>query len=338
MYETFYYHPDKGLRTGLSLQEIGEVIKDPRSLLWMDIVDVSDEIIDLLTASFNMHPLTIEDIILPNARPKVENFHDYLFLVMFALESQNGGAPAPEAQKKISALQVSAKIRTVELNCSLGRNFLITFHDRPLKSLSVCKDRIKRQSPIMLNGADALLYAILDSCVDNYFPVISEFDNLVDQMSDELFTQPTQETLRKIYNLKNDVMHLRRTIGPQADVISIIARGDYEFVSPANVLYYRNIYDNLVRLNDIVGTSRDIITGAMEAYVSVVSNRLNEIMKTLTVIATIMMPLTMVASIYGMNFKHMPELDSPYGYPVTMGVMALITIVMLVYFKRRKWM
>jgi magnesium transporter len=338
MFETYYYHPDKGLRTGLALQEIGEVIKDPKSLLWLDIVDVSDEIIDMLTASFNLHPLTIEDIILPNARPKVENFHDYLFLVMFALESQNGGAQATENQKKTSVLQVSTKIKTVELNCCLGRNFLITFHERPLKSLAVCKDRIKRQSPIMLNGADALLYAILDSCVDNYFPVISEFDNMVDQMSDELFSQPTQETLKKIYNLKNDVMHLRRTIGPQADVISIIARGDYEFVSPANVLYYRNIYDNLVRLNDIVGTSRDIITGAMEAYVSVVSNRLNEIMKTLTVIATIMMPLTLVASIYGMNFRHMPELNSPYGYPAVMGIMAVITLIMLVYFKRRKWL
>jgi magnesium transporter len=343
MFETFYYHPDKGLRTGLSLQEIDEVVKDPKSLLWMDIADVSDEIIDTLTATFNFHPLTIEDIILPNARPKVENFHDYLFLVMFALESQNGSlsaAPATSAasDSKTSALHLGVKIKTVELDCCLGRNFLITFHEKPLKSLAVCKDRIKRQSPIMLNGADALLYAILDSCVDNYFPVINDFDNMVDQMSDELFSQPTQETLKKIYNLKNDVMHLRRTIGPQADVISIIARGDYEFVSPANVLYFRNIYDNLVRLNDIVGTSRDIITGAMEAYVSVVSNRLNEIMKTLTVIATTMMPLTLVASIYGMNFKHMPELDSPYGYPAVMAAMAVITFVMLVYFKRRKWL
>lgn len=338
MFETYYYHPDKGLQTGLSLQEVGEAIKDPRSLLWMDIIDVSDEIIDLLTTSFNLHPLTIEDIILPNARPKVENFHDYLLLVMFALEFQNGSAATPEAQRKTSVLQVSAKVKTVEIDCCLGRNFLVTFHDRPLKSLAICKDRIKRQSPIMLNGADALLYAILDSCVDNYFPVISEFDNMVDQMSDELFTAPTQETLRKIYNLKNDIMHLRRTIGPQADVISIIARGDYEFVTPANILYYRNIYDNLVRLNDIVGTSRDIITGALEAYVSVVSNRLNEIMKTLTVVSMLLMPPTMIASIYGMNFRHMPELDSIYGYPLVMGVMALITVIMLVYFKRRKWL
>jgi magnesium transporter len=157
-------------------------------------------------------------------------------------------------------------------------------------------------------------------------------------MSDELFKDPSQSTLQKIYKLKNDVMYLRRTIGPQADVVNLMTRGDFELISPANSIYFRNIYDNLVRLNDIVGTSRDIITGAMEAYVSVVSNRLNEIMKTLTVIATIMMPLTLIASIYGMNFKHMPELESKFGYPFAIFIMAIITAVMLFYFKRRKWL
>ncbi|MFA4843027.1 MAG: CorA family divalent cation transporter, partial [Candidatus Omnitrophota bacterium] len=144
--------------------------------------------------------------------------------------------------------------------------------------------------------------------------------------------------LRKIYNLKNEIMYLRRTIGPQADVLSLIARGDFPFISSANSIYFRNIYDNLVRLNDIVGTSRDIVTGALEAYVSVISNRLNEVMKTLTVIATIVMPLTLIASIYGMNFKHMPELSSKYGYPMAILSMVVITIVMLFYFKRKKWL
>ena len=133
-------------------------------------------------------------------------------------------------------------------------------------------------------------------------------------------------------------MYLRRTIGPQADVISVVARGDFPYISAANAIYFRNIYDNLIRLNDIVGTSRDIVTGAMEAYVSIVSNRLNEIMKTLTVIATIVMPLTLIASIYGMNFKHMPELSSPYGYPAVIFFMIVITFGMLHYFKRKKWL
>jgi len=323
MFEVFAYHPDKGLQTDLTLQGVAEAIKDSRTLLWLDLTDLDDADVDLLTAVFNLHPLTVEDLIMPNARTKVEKFADYMFLVMFALESHETG--------------LHGKARTLELDCCLGKNYLITCHTQPVPPLSVCKDRIKKQSPIILQGADMLLYSILDSCVDSYFPVINDFDNLVDEMSDELFRDPTQETLKKIYHLKNDVMSLRRTIGPQADVISLIQRGDFELIAPSNSIYFRNIYDNLIRLNDIVGTSREIITGAMEAYVSVVSNRLNEIMKTLTVITTIMMPLTLIASIYGMNFKHMPELEHPLGYFSVLGLMGSIAGLMIMYFKRKKW-
>ncbi|MBM3244615.1 MAG: magnesium/cobalt transporter CorA [Candidatus Omnitrophica bacterium] len=324
MYETFLYHPERGLKTELTPEEMSQAVQDPSSLLWLDINDIDDSTIDLLTSIFNLHPLTTEDFIMPNARTKAEKFKDYLFLVIFALQNHNNGK--------------HEKAKTIELDCCLGKNFLVTFHSDPITPLSASKERVRKQSPIIMHGADMLLYSIIDSCVDSYFPIINEFDNLVDDMSDELFKDPTQDTLKKIYTLKNDVMHLKRTIGPQADVINLVARGDFEFISPANLIYFRNIYDNLVRLNDVVGTSRDIITGAMEAYVSIVSNRLNEIMKTLTVIATMMMPLTLVASIYGMNFKHMPELESVYGYPAVIGLMAITMAAMLIYFKRKKWL
>lgn len=324
MYESFFYHPEKGSKTNLSVQEIAEALKDPRSLVWIDMVDMDDPDIDFLTSVFNLHQLTIEDFIMPNARPKIEKFKEYFFLVMFSLEpiGTNG----------------VVKARAAELNFCLGKNYLITFHNCPLNSIEVCKARSIKQSPIMTQGADMLLYSILDSCIESYFPVVQKFDNSVDEVSDELFKEPTQDTLRKIYHLKNEIMYLRRTIGPQADIISSVARGDYELISPTNVIYFRNIYDNLVRLNDLIGTSRDVITGAMEAYTSLVSNRLNEVMKTLTIIATIMMPLTLVASIYGMNFKHMPELSSKFGYPTVLAIMITITVSMLFYFKRKKWL
>jgi len=225
-----------------------------------------------------------------------------------------------------------------EMDFCLGKNFLVTSHNDIIPALAINKERLRKDSPIIKNGADFLLYALTDSLVDSYFPVIHDFDDSVDQMSDELFKDPTNNTLKKIYTLKNEIIHLRRTIGPQADVMSLLARGDYPQITPANSIYFRNIYDSLIRINDIVGTSRDIITGAMEAYVSVVSNRLNEIMKTLTVITTIMMPLTLIASIYGMNFKHMPELEHKFGYPSVILTMSLLTIGMLIYFKRRKWL
>ena len=331
MYESFCYHPNKGLTTELSIGRITEALQDERSLVWIDMLDIDDPDIDFLTSIFNLHPLTVEDFIMPNARPKIEKFKDYLFLVMFSLESNcaNGG--------KENAWSIG-RAKTAELDCCLGKNFLITFHSCPISPVETCKDRSRKQSPIMTQGPDMLLCSLLDSCIEGYFPVIQKFDGFIDEISDELFKQPNQETLKKIYHLKNEIMYLRRTIGPQADVMSSIVRGDFELISQANIIYFRNVYDNMVRLNDIIGSSRDVIAGAMEAYTSLISNRLNEVMKTLTVIATIMMPLTLVASIYGMNFKHMPELDSKFGYPTVLGIMMVITTTMLIYFKRRKWL
>ncbi|MFA5096004.1 MAG: magnesium/cobalt transporter CorA, partial [Candidatus Omnitrophota bacterium] len=293
MHETFYQDPQQGLRTGLSAEDIRRTLSTNSGLLWVDMWDITDADIDLLTEVFNLHPLTIEDFIMTNIRSKVENFKDYLFLILFAMDSTD---------------KSKGKINTSELDCCLGSNFLITTHNIGIDVLSTIKERVKRQSPIIKGSADFLFYSIIDYLIDSYLPIINEFDSMVDDMSDELFKDPSNATLKKIYLLKNEIMYLRRTVGPQADMMSLIARGEFPQILPSNTVYFRNLYDNLVRLNDIVGTSRDVVTGAMEAYVSVVSNRLNEVMKTLTVIATIMMPLTLIASIYGMNFKHMPEL------------------------------
>ncbi|MFA5146929.1 MAG: magnesium/cobalt transporter CorA [Candidatus Omnitrophota bacterium] len=324
MYESYYYHPDHGLKTDISPAQMADAVKDERSILWLDVFDIDDGDIDLLTNVFSLHPLTMEDFIMPNARPKAEELPDYLFLVIFSMRSANGG------QK--------GKIAMTELDCCLGKNFLITFHSESFNSICACKERVKKQSPTIMHGADMLLYSILDSCIDNYFPIINEFDRTVDEMSDELFRSPSQNTLKKIYHIKNDIMSLRRTVGPQADVIGLLSRGTFKFIMPANLIYFRNVYDNMVRFNDTVGALRDIISGAMEAYVSIVSNRLNEIMKTLTVITTIMMPLTLIASIYGMNFRYMPELEHKFGYPAVILVMGIMIVSMLVYFRRRKWL
>ena len=324
MYESFIYHPVKGLRSNLNVQEISDALKDEKSVVWIDMPDIEDSDIDFLTTVFNLHPLTVEDFIMPNPRPKTEKFKDYIFTVMFSIGSPNGKA--------------IPSIKTNELDCCLGKNFLVTFHDCQVDSLNVCKERIRKQSPVIQQGADMLLYSILDACVESYIPVINGFDTLVDSMTDGLFKDPDQNTLKQIYLLKNQILYFRRIIGPQADVINLLCRSESEFITPSAVIYFRNIYDNLMRLNDMVSASRDIITGAMEAYVSMVSSRLNEIMKTLTLIATFMMPLTLVASIYGMNFKHMPELNHPLGYPMVIAAMGFISIAMIIYFKRRKWL
>lgn len=323
MYDVFLYNRQSGLRVDLSREEVKAALSDENNFIWLDLKDIDDEDIDMLTENFNLHPLTIEDFIMANARPKVENFGNYFFLVVFSMESHD---------------KSRGRINTAELDCCLGKNFLVTTHDSNVASLNAIKERVRKDSPIIKNGGDFLLYSILDCLVDRYFPIVNEFDNMVDELSDELFKDPSNDTLKKIYTLKNEIMYLRRTIGPQADVVSLMLRSEFPFISASSSIYFRNVFDNIVRLNDIVGTSRDVVTGAMEAYVSVVSNRLNEIMKTLTIIATIMMPLTLLASIYGMNFKNMPELSHKYGYPMVLGIMFLVGTLMLYYFKRKKWL
>ncbi|MFH1645281.1 MAG: magnesium transporter CorA family protein, partial [Candidatus Omnitrophota bacterium] len=275
MYETFLYQDNGELLTKLTPVQMQEALKDENSILWVDIKEPNDADVELLTSVFKLHPLTIEDCIMPNARPKLEKFNSYHFLIMHVIELH------PEQKEEI---------RTIELDFCLGKNFLVSVHSDYIGALESNKERVRKESPMITKGADFLMSSVVDSLVDSYFPIINMFDDRVDDMSDELFRDPTEATLNKIYKLKNEVMFLRRTVGLQADVINLILRGGSSFIESKTVAYFRDVYDNLVRLNDIIGTSRDIIASALETYVSVVSNRLNEIMKTLTVIATIVMP------------------------------------------------
>ena len=323
MFKAYLYKDKEPTKTNLNIEEIKQALNDKRSMLWVDITQPEDTDIDLMTNVFDLHPLTIEDCIMPNARPKVEKFDNYLFLNTFALEAH---------------LDEEEEIKTVELDFCLGKNFLLTVHADSMNSVTAIQGKVEKESPLMDKGADFLLCTVIDTMVDNYFPIINMFDDRVDDISDELFQNPNQETLNKIYNLKNEIMLLRRTVGPQTDTVNMIIRGSFSFIDESNVTYFRNVYDNLVRLGDTVGNSRDIITSALETYNSVVSNRLNETMKTLTVIATIVMPLTLIASVYGMNFKYMPELNSKFGYPIVMGLMVALSAGMLYYFKRKKWL
>ncbi len=324
MHNSFLYHPEKGFKSDISSSEIAASIKDDRALLWVDILDIEDADVDILTSIFNLHPITVEDFIMPNACSKIEKFKEYIFIVMFSLDAH--------------LTEKEGRIKLVELNGCLGKNFLITFHDHPIDAVDIYKNNIKEQPALMAEGADMILYTLLDSSAASFFHEIKKFNNFSYEISDELFKDPSQDVLKRIYNLKNEIMYMRRIIAPEVDVISGIVRNEYPFVSQANAVYFRNIYDNLVRLEDLTSASRDVVTSTMEVYASLVSNRLSEVMKTLTIIATIMMPLTLLASIYGMNFKHMPALNSKFGYPAIIAAMVVVTITMLIYFKRKKWL
>jgi magnesium transporter len=317
----YFYTPDGKVRKDIPINEFQQALAVENSLLWVDMEGLEDDDIEVLMDIFGLHPLTVEDCIMVNARPKVENFGSYLFLVTQGVKFNSG----------------EERIEPFEVDFCLGKNYLITVHTDPVDAITLNLERFDKDSPIISRGSDFLMYSILESLSDSYYPVVDTFDKRVDDMEAELFEDPSNKTFRQIYRLKNDTMLLRRTIGPQADAISILTRGDFPLIKPANYVYFRNVYDHLVRINDIVGTSRDIITGALEAYVSIVSNRLNEVMKVLTLIATIMMPFMIIPGIYGMNLKFLPFAHSEHGLWIILILTAFISAIMVYYLKRKRW-
>jgi magnesium transporter len=275
----------------------------------------------LVKKAFGLHPLTVEDCVNTNARPKIDQFPTYLFLTLHA------------AVFNPSIL----KVKTLELNICVGKNYLLTVHMDTIPSLSTAWDRTEKNASIMASGSDNLLHLVIDSLVDNYFPVIDMLDTKIDKIEKEVFSNPKEEILEQIFSLKNEIIFLRRQISPQRETINMLAKGDHSFISPAIGIYFRDISDNLMFILDTIETYRDTLTGALDAYLSNITNKTNEIMKTLTIITTIMLPMTLITGIYGMNFKHMPEIGWKFGYYGAYALMALVACGMFMYFKKNKW-
>lgn len=320
MIKAYFYQPGSTLRIESDTERFAELLSLEKGFLWVDIDSPEDEDVELLLNTFGLHTLTVEDCILPNARPKIEQFPNYLFLALFAIERNH-----------------SNKIEAMELDFCLGSNFLITVHTETIKSLNSIKERIEKASPIITKGSDFLLYSIVDSLIDSYFPVIDELDDRVEKLQDAIFKGAPEQVIKDILMLKNEAMFLRRTVGPQRDLITLLNKGDFPLIRPSNYVYFRDIYDHLVRINDLVDSCREVISGALEVSVFVVANRTNEIVKTLTILATIMMPPVIIASIYGMNFKFMPELNKWWGYPLSLGLMAFLSLGIWIFLKRKRW-
>jgi len=206
------------------------------------------------------------------------------------------------------------------------------------RSINRTKERCLKNSLAMSRGMDFLLYEILDGTVDNYFPILDDFDEVVNELEHEVIHNPSKETLNRIFSLKRDGMALRRVTGPQREILNRLSRDPFAVINKRTAIYFRDVYDHLVRISELAESYKDLTTGLLEAYLSVVSNRLNEIMKVLTVFTAVMMPLTVITGLYGMNFKYMPELDWPYGYHMTIGIMAVVIVGMLGFFRWKKWL
>ncbi|MFH0772230.1 MAG: magnesium/cobalt transporter CorA [Candidatus Omnitrophota bacterium] len=320
--KNYLYTPGSKILKDIPISEFRGALAREDSLLWVDMHNLEDDDIEVLMDIFGLHPLTIEDCIMVNARPKIEDFPNYLFLITQGVRFNNE----------------KDKIDSYEVDFCLGKNYLITVHTEPVDAITLNLERVDKGSPVICRGGDFLLYSILESLSDSYYPVVDAFDKRVDEMEAELFEDPTTKTFNQIYKLKNDTMFLRRAIGPQADIFSMLTKGNFSFIKPLNYVYFRNIFDHLLRINDIVGTSRDIVTGALEAYVSIVSNRLNEVMKVMTLLATILMPFVIIPGIYGMNVKFLPFAHNESGIWFILLFTAALTGGMVYYLKKRRWL
>jgi magnesium transporter len=307
-------------------EKIDQYLENPcaGTVLWVNVEGVHDvELIRHLGEKHTFHPLVLEDIVNTVQRPKVEDYGEYLFIVLRMLRPTDDGSFSSE-----------------QLSIILGPDYLFTFQEGiEGDAFDTIRERIRSgKGKIRGMGADYLAYALIDAIVDGYFSIIEGFGERIVDVEEELTTSPDQRSLHLINGMKKEIIYLRKSVWPLREVISFLERGDSDLLHDATRLYFRDIYDHTVQVIDTVETYRDLLSGMLDLYLSSISNRTNEVMKFLTVIGTIFMPLTFIVGVYGMNFKNFPELEWKNGYFLLWGVMIVMSLLMVAYFRRKRWL
>jgi magnesium transporter len=300
------------------------IFKDKPTVTWINIDGLHQvEILEKLGECYGLHPLVLEDILNTDHRPKMEDYGEYLYIVLKDLDYDDK----------------SSQIEAEQISLILGPNFVFSFQEREGDTFNSIRERIRNgKGRIRKMGADYLAYTLFDSIVDNYFIILERLGEKIEFLEEKLVTQPTPETLQIIHHLKREMIFLRKAVWPLREVINGLERGESSLIRESTRVYLRDVYDHTIQTIDTIETYRDMVSGMLDIYLSSVSNRLNSVMKVLTIIATIFMPLTFLAGVYGMNFKLMPELEWRWGYPVIWLVMVGIGVFMLLYFRKKKWL
>lgn len=306
-----------------SVELIPELLRDESVIFWVDFEAPSEDDDQVLLDVFKFHPLTVEDCRATRHHPKVEEFPDYIYFIVHAIRTDS----SPD------------RFNTVELDGYLGRNFVVTYHHDQFTSIEKVKQSVRVSPVTCQRGAPFLLHHIIDSIVDEYLPVMDDFDERINDLEDNIFSlrRPNNQILEEILGLKRSLLRVKRISSKQLEVLYRMSHGQFQLISGSVLPFFRDIFDHLVRVTDLAESYRDLISGSLEAYLSVVSNRLNEIMKVLTIFSAIMLPLTFIAGVYGMNFENMPELHSKYGYYTVWIIMIVVAAAMLYFFWKRGW-
>lgn len=326
MIRTLFLSGKTGLQTDFPLEKLADALRERTALLWVDFCGEPDETCEpILRDVFGFHPLAIEDALQETNLPKVDDWGDYLYIVLDALDF------SPQ----------SGELRQVELDVFLGTNYIVTHHDEPIRALERAWDSCQRDVRHLQNGADHLLYRLVDYVVAAYMPIVEQMDREIDEIEDRLFVSPSSDTVERLFALKRALLAMRRTITPQREVLNKLARDDYRVIDRRDRIFFRDVYDALVRLHDLNESMRDLVSGALDTYLSVINNRMNEVMKTLTVITTLFMPISFIAGFFGMNFFGPVEDFSAWtGLPafwVVMAIIVLLPVGMFFWMRHRTW-
>lgn len=312
---------------GFSPEDLPDLLADKSNVVWVDLLGETMEQIaeatDILANIFKFHHLTIEDSIETRNQPKIEAFPDYLFFIVHGVKPDETS---------------SSNFATKELDGYLGDNYVVTFHKERFRSIKAVKQQLRTSTFACRRGAAYLLHQILDQLVDLYMPMVDDFDDAINHLEDRVLSMRSGNTiLQELMDLRRSVARLRRISARQLDVLYRIAHGEFPQI-PENILpFFRDVHDHLQRISDLAENYRDLVGGLFDIHFSVIATKTNDVMKTLAVVSAIILPLSLIAGIYGMNFDFMPETDTQYGYFITLGVMAFVTAVLLVYFWRRGW-
>ena len=321
---TLTEYDEKGYKTYEidSAEEI-EPFTDTPQVTWVNVCGLHEtDFLKEIGEKFKIHPLVLEDILNTDTRPKIEITDDYLFIVM-----------------KLFIYNVEHKIfESEQVSFILGRSFIFSFVEKGDEIFNPVRDRISSQlGKIRKRGSDYLLYALMDIVIDYYFLALEKIEERIELLDDEVISDPDKSQAEKIYNLKNLLLMLRRSVMPMREIVNQLIKDEGDLLEESIEPYLRDLYDHVIHINETLEVQREIATGLMETYLSMMSNKMNEVMKVLTVIATIFIPLTFIVGIYGMNFHYMPELEWPWAYFAVWGVMIAVVAAMIFYFRKKNW-
>ncbi len=321
-FKAYYLSPKDILKRDIDKKEILTFFNSNEGLLWVDISETTEEEAVFLEQSLGFHHLAVEDCLSTNTHAsKIDDFNSYLFIIVHG----------------INYLTESELVETAELDIFLGPHFVISNHNYPFYSINAIQRMVEEDGRPMQRGADFFAYAIIDTMIDNMMPTIDKMSDFAEELEEEVIRNPQQLILEAIMKLKRSTLRIHRYVTPQRDVLNRLSRGEFQIIKSEAQIFYRDIYDHLVRIQDLNQSIRDRTDYTLSTYLSSVANRQNETMRVLSIVATIFMPLTLLAGIYGMNFENMPELKWEWGYFAVLGIMAVVIGILVWRFWAQNW-